>query len=156
MLDHDGPPRIDPAAARITTRPALRKGFVAQAPGDGAPADAEAKDDPVPRPALAMECPHLLVLSLAPLVARVSQEPSSFLRLGGREKKIAVPAHGLTAGLIDRAKVLGMAGEYHFQHLGQGLQQMKKIGDLHRHTRSPARAFGLNARAVAGDPPGTR
>src|SRR3954469_12933525 len=110
MLDHDGPPRIDPAAARITTRPALRKGLAAQVPGDGAPADAEAKGNPVPRPALAMEGPHLLMLRLAPLVPRASQEPGSFLRLGGREKKIAVPAHGLAAGLIDRAKVLGMTG----------------------------------------------
>src|SRR3954451_9442592 len=122
MLDHDGPPRINPAAARITTRPALRKGFAAQVPGDGAPADAEAKGDPVPRPALAMQCPHLLVLSLAPLVPRASQESGSFLRLGGWEKKIAVPAHGLAAGLVDRAKMLSMAGEHHFQRLGKVLQ----------------------------------
>ena len=53
-----------------------------------------------------MECPHLLVLSLAPLVARAGQEPDPFLRLGGRENKIAVLAHDLTAGLIDRAKEL--------------------------------------------------
>src|SRR3954468_13450762 len=71
-----------------------------------------------------MECPYLLVLSLAPLVARASQEPGSFLRLGGREKKIAVPVHGLTAGPIDRAKVLGMAGEHHFQHLGRACRKV--------------------------------
>src|SRR4051794_11562454 len=109
MLDQDGPPRIDPAAARITTRPALRKGFAAQVPGDGASANAEAKGDPIPRPALAMQCPHLLMLSLAPLVPRASQEPGSFLRLGGREKQITVPAYGLAAGLIDPPKVLWMA-----------------------------------------------
>src|SRR3954454_15526199 len=103
--------------ARVTTRPALGKGFAAQMPGDSAPADAKAKADPVPRPALAMQGPHLLVLSLAPLVARTSQEPGSFLRLGGREKKSAILAHGLAAGLVDRAQVFGLDGEHHFQHL---------------------------------------
>jgi len=48
MLYHDGLPRIDQAMARITTCPALRKGFAAQMPGDSAPADAKAKADPVP------------------------------------------------------------------------------------------------------------
>jgi hypothetical protein len=55
---------------------------------------------------LAEERPHPLVLSLAPLVARASQERDSFLRLGGREKKMAVLAHGLAAVLVNRAKVL--------------------------------------------------
>src|SRR4051812_50159719 len=110
MLDHDGPPRIDPAAARITTRPALRKGFAAQVSGDGAPADAETKGDPVPRPALSMECPYLLVLSFAPSVARASQEPGSFLRRGGREKKRAVLAYGFAAGPGHRAEGFWLAG----------------------------------------------
>src|SRR3954470_7440392 len=99
-----------------------------------------------------MECPYLLVLSLAPLVARASQEPSSRLRLGGREKKIAVPVHGLTAGLIDRAKVLGMAGKYHFQHLDPVLQQMKKGGHLPPHRAPAARALGISPGGVGCDP----
>src|SRR6201987_5425129 len=83
-----------------------------------------------------MECPHLLVLSLAPLVARASPEPGSLLRLGRREKKTAVLAYGLAAGLVDPAKVFGMDGEHHFQHLGQVLQQVEAVGDLHRLRRA--------------------
>ena len=68
-----------------------------------------------------MECPHLLVLSLAPRMARASQEPAPFLRLGGRENKIAILAHNLTAGLVDRATSFGVDGEHHFQHeVGEG------------------------------------
>src|SRR4051794_41928210 len=128
MLDHDGPPRLDPAAARITTRPAFRKGFAAQMPGDGAPADAEAKGDLAPRPALAMECPHLPVLSLAPLVPRASQEPGSFLRLGGPGKKIAVPAPRLAAGPVGRAEGVCMGGGNPLPHPGPGLPQKKTSG----------------------------
>ena len=103
-----------------------------------------------------MECPHLLVLSPAPLVPRASQEPGSLLRFGGRQKKIAVPAHGLAAGLIDRAKVLGMAGEYHLQHLGQVLQQVEAVSDLHRRRRTAARALSISTGAVACDHRDTR
>src|SRR3954467_8784907 len=83
-----------------------------------------------------MQYPHLLVLSLGPLVARASQEPGSFLRLGGREKKRAILAHGLATGLVDRAQGFGLAGENPFQHLGQVLQQMEAVGDLYRLRRA--------------------
>src|ERR1700759_4601596 len=76
MLHHDGLPRINPAVARITTHPALGKGFAAQMSADSALADAEAKADPLPRPALAMECPHLLVLRLA---VRGARQPGAWL-----------------------------------------------------------------------------
>src|SRR3954463_14330144 len=88
MLHHDGLPRIELATARITARPALGRGFATQMPVDGTPTDAEAGTEPVSGPALAMECPHLLVLSLAPRMARASQEPDPFLRLGRGENQI--------------------------------------------------------------------
>ena len=151
MLQHDGPPRIEPAVARVTARPAFGKDFAAQTAVDGAPADAEVEPDPLPWPALAGERPHLLVLGLAPLVARTSQERDSFLRLGGREKESAVQARDLAAGLVDRAKVLGMEGEHHFQRLGQVLQQVEAVGDLHRRRGAATRALGVGAGAVACD-----
>ena len=64
---------------------------------------------------------------------------------------MAVPAHGLAAGLVDRAKVLGMAGEHHLQRLGQVLQQMEAVGDLHRLGRAASRALSVGAGAIAGD-----
>ena len=88
---------------------------------------------------------------LAPLVACTSQERDSFLRLGGREKESAVQARGLAAGLVDRAKVFGMEGERHFQRLGQVLQQMKAVSDLHRRRGTPTRPLGVSAGAVACD-----
>src|SRR5689334_14997172 len=152
MLHHDGLPPIELATARVTARPALGKGFAAQMPVDGTPTDAEARADPVSRPTLAMECPHPLVLSLAPLVARASQEPDPFLRLGGRENKIAVLAHDLTAGLIDRAKGFGVDGEHHFQHLGEVVQQMEAVGELHRLRRAGPRTLAIDAGGGACGP----
>jgi len=100
MLQHDGLPRIEPAAACVTARPALGQGFAAQTAVDGTPADAEVKPDPLPWPALAGEHPHPIVLSLTPLVARASQERDSFLRLSGREKKMAVPRRAQHTPLV--------------------------------------------------------
>src|SRR4051794_41933997 len=122
MLHHDGLPRIELAMARITARPALGKDFAAQMPVDGTPTDAEARADPVSRPTLAMECPHPLVLSLAPLVARAGQEPDPFLRLGRRENKIAVLAHGLTAGPIGPAQSFWGGGGNPFPQLRPGFR----------------------------------
>src|SRR4051794_41866162 len=137
MLQHNGPPRIEPAVARITTRPAFGKDFAAQTAVDGAPAEAELGPDPFPWPALAGERPHLLVPGLAPLVARTSQERDPFLRLGGREKESAVQARGLAAGPGGPAEGVGMGRGRHLQRLRPGLPQGGAVGDLPRPRGTP-------------------
>ena len=50
---------------------------------------------------------------------------------------------------LDRAQVLGVRGERGLQRLGQVLQQVEAVGDLHRPGRAAPDAVGVGAGAVA-------
>ena len=59
--------------------------------------------------------------------------------------------HGLATGLFHRPQVAGMGGEHQPQHLGQVLQQVEAVRDLHRVRRAVTAALGIRARAVTGN-----
>ncbi len=81
---------------------------------------------------------------------RDGQDPNLCLRLGRRDGHgAAFRGHGLAAGLLGRAQILGMGGEHHFQRLGQVLQQVEAVGDLHGPGRTVAGALGEGAGAIA-------
>jgi hypothetical protein len=57
----------------------------------------------------------------------------------------------MVSGLFDRAQVASVGGEHQLQRLGQVLQQVEAVGDLHRLRRPPACALGIHAQSVTRD-----
>ena len=59
--------------------------------------------------------------------------------------------HRVATGLLGCVQVRGMGAEHQFQRLGQVLQQVEPVRDLHGPGRAMARTLGKGTRPVARD-----
>ena len=152
VFKSDVSPRVEPAAAAVAAALALGEALAAQVAEHGRAADAEMAGDRPPRPALTFQRPHSPVRGEVPLPALGGQLFRLGLGLGQRHGDAAQRGgFDVTTGLLNGAQVARVGGESYFQRLGQVLQQVEAVRDLHGCGRAVAGALGICAGTVARD-----
>ncbi len=139
-------PGVHGAAPGVAAAFALRERLALEVAVGGRAPDAEVAGDPLPRLALAVEVPHLPVRrhALLPAGGGHGQRPLGRWRRVG-PNRAALGHCVLAAGLLGVPQLPSTTGERQLQRLGQVLQQVEAVSDLHRVRHPVAASRGIGA-----------